>query len=346
MNRFLPLLVLCCVFMGAFGQRKRSKASTTNENFTIQQLAPGVWAAIQNDQFGRAICNAGIVDLGDKTLVYDPFMTPGAARDLRTLAFELTGRPVSIVVNSHYHNDHIRGNQEFMPIASIVSTAWTRDKIATSEPEEQAWEKKHAPALLKAAKKMYAMGSGADREELPMWIGYYEGIMESMDELKIILPDIVFNDSLWLMGTARSVKLEEFKNGHTGSDIVLYLPAEQIAFMGDLLFVKRHPWINDGDPANWQLILKKWYENPSVTTFVPGHGPVCDKQGVKELLGYLSKMQDIATTANTDSLQSRLLMQPIPSPYDQWSFNRFYEPNMKFLFARNRSTTAAIKNPE
>jgi cyclase len=345
MNRFLPLVVLCCFFMSAFGQKKRSKA-TANENFSIQQLAPGVWAAIQNDQFGKAICNAGIVDLGDKTLVYDPFMNPEAARELRNLAQELTGRPVSIVVNSHYHNDHIRGNQEFLPIASIISTTWTRDQIAKSEPEEQAWEKRHAPALLKAAKKMYAMGNGADRDELPMWIGYYEGIIESMDDLKIILPELVFNDSLWLMGSARSVKLEEFKNGHTTSDIVLYLPAEQIAFMGDLLFVKRHPWLNDGDPVNWQLTLKKWHENPDVKTFVPGHGPVCGKEGVKDLQVYLSKMQDLATAANTDSLQSRLLMQPVPSPYHQWYFSRFYEPNMKFLFARNRGTTAALKNPE
>ena len=75
-----------------------------------------------------------------KTLVYDPFMTPEAARELRVVAEELTGRPVSIVVNSHYHNDHIRGNQVFLPIANVISTSWTRDQIAKSEPEEQAWK--------------------------------------------------------------------------------------------------------------------------------------------------------------------------------------------------------------
>jgi len=346
MNRSLLLWVFGCLFLTcAYSQKKRSK--TTIQNFSIQQLAPGVWAAIQNDQFGKAICNAGIIDLGDKTLVFDPFMTPEAARELRTVAEELTGRPVYIVVNSHYHNDHIRGNQAFMPIASVISTSWTRDQIEKSEPEEQDWERRHAPALLKAARKMYAMGNGGDREELPMWIGYYEGMMESLDELKIILPDIVFSDSLWLVGTARSVKLEEFKNGHTGSDIVLYLPNEQIAFMGDLLFVKRHPWLCDGDPANWQLTLKKWCDNPNVKTFLPGHGPVCDKEGVKTLCDYLGKMQEIAAAANTDSLQSRLLMQPIPSPYQNWYFNKFYESNMKYLFTRNRNATAAaLKPPE
>ena len=342
MTRFLLLLVSTCVLTNAvFSQKKRSKP--TIENFSVQQLAPGVWAAIQNDQFGRAICNAGIVDLGDKTVVFDPFMTPEAAKELRNVAVELTGRPVSFVINSHYHNDHIRGNQEFIPIATIISTAWTRDQIAKSEPEEQEWEKRHAPALLKATRKMYTTGNGNDRDELPMWIGYYEGMMESLDNLKIVLPEIVFSDSLWLKGTVRSVKLEEFKNGHTASDIVMYLPDEQIAFMGDLLSVKRHPWMSDGDPANWQIILKHWLDDPAVKKFVPGHGPVCEKQGVKDLVDYFSKMQEIASAANTDSLQSRMLMQPIPSPYQNWFFNRFYEPNMKFLCTRNRNATAINK---
>ena len=109
MIKSLPIIAcLCLATTLTFAQRKKEKAKPS-ENFTVQQLAPGVWAAIHNDQYGKAICNAGIVDLGDKTLVFDPFMTPQAAKELRLLAEELTNRPVTMVVNSHYHNDHIRG---------------------------------------------------------------------------------------------------------------------------------------------------------------------------------------------------------------------------------------------
>jgi glyoxylase-like metal-dependent hydrolase (beta-lactamase superfamily II) len=328
----------CLLIETSIGQKRRAKPAPAN--FKIQELAPGVWAAIQNDQFGKAICNAGIIDLGDKTIVFDPFMTPEAARELRATAESLTGRPVSIVIDSHYHNDHTRGNQEFKPEATIISTTWTREEIAKSEPEEQAWEKRHAPALLQATKKLYQSRNGTERDELAMWIGYYEGMTESLDDLKTVLPDITFNDTLWITGTTRSVKLEEFRNGHTSSDVVLYLPAEQIAFMGDLLFVKRHPWMSDGDPLNWQLILKKWYEDKDVKTFVPGHGPVGNKDDVKELQDYFGKMMELTAAANTDSLQSLLLMQPVPAPYQNWYFNRFYEPNMKFLISRNKNATA------
>jgi glyoxylase-like metal-dependent hydrolase (beta-lactamase superfamily II) len=86
--------------------------SFVSPHFTIEKLDDGVWAAIAKNG-GYAICNAGIVDLGDATLIFDPFMTPEAAEDLKKTALELTGHPVKYVANSHYHNDHVGGNQVF-----------------------------------------------------------------------------------------------------------------------------------------------------------------------------------------------------------------------------------------
>ena len=92
---------------------KGQKKVFTSAHFNIREPAPGVWAAINNDEGGLAICNAGIADLGDRTVVFDPFMNIDAASDLKRAAKILTGRPVGIVLNSHFHNDHIRGNQLF-----------------------------------------------------------------------------------------------------------------------------------------------------------------------------------------------------------------------------------------
>src|SRR5688572_8475943 len=180
MIRFLPtLLLLSALCQPGLAQKKKAR---TIENFHIQELAKGVWAAIHNDQYGRAICNAGIVDLGDKTLIFDPFMTPSAAQQLKETAERLTGKPVTIVVNSHYHNDHTRGNQVFAPFATIISTNYTRNRIAEVAPEEHQWERKHAAGMLKATRQMYNAASGSERDELCTWIGYYEGMVESMDD--------------------------------------------------------------------------------------------------------------------------------------------------------------------
>ncbi|HET9826717.1 MAG TPA: MBL fold metallo-hydrolase, partial [Chitinophagaceae bacterium] len=109
------------------------------KDFFIRQLAPGIWVALQNDKGGHAISNAGIVDLGDKTLVFDAFINPDAASELRQVAEQLTKHRVFFVVNSHFHDDHIRGNQAFVPGAMIISTEWTKNQIRITEPGEQDW---------------------------------------------------------------------------------------------------------------------------------------------------------------------------------------------------------------
>jgi len=328
MFRTLLLLIFLLCSALCFAQKKKNKES---QNFKLEQLGPGVWAAIQNDQFGKAFCNAGIVDLGDKTLVFDPFTNPRAAAELMDVAERLMKRPVSFVVNSHFHSDHIRGDQVFKPMATIISTTTTRDLIAKMEPQQKEWDKHNASVFLKANKKIYNSSYGIDRAELPLWIGYYEGMLETIDDLELTLPDMVFNDSLSIIGSRLEVKLIEFKNCHTESDLVMYIPSLKIAFMGDILFVHRHPWMADGDPVNWQQQLMKIYADVTVDTFVPGHGEVGDRSTVKQLCDYLGNVQKLALESTGDSTKSASLMQQIPAPYRDWYFTRYYQSNIQFL---------------
>ena len=342
MKLFLPVTLLFCICVSepsdAIAQRKKVRIKPS-ANFTVQQLAPNVWAAIHNQHYGKAICNAGIVDLGDKTLVYDPFMSPSAAAELRDIARKLTGNKNFYIVNSHYHTDHIRGNQAFLPNATIFGTSMTRTLIEINEPSEQEWEKKHVPTLLQAIRKRMVNASEIDRQEMPYWVGYYEGIMESSDFLFTALPDYTFDDSLWIEGKEVSVKLVEWRNGHTVSDAVLLIPSLGIAFMGDLLCTDRHPWLSDGDVDGWKSALKTFYEDKAYHTYLPGHGAVSGKESLKILYDYLVDVQKMCNGAVTDSAQAALMNEPIPLQYRSWLCGRFYQPNIQFLInsARHRS---------
>jgi cyclase len=312
----------------AQSRKAKIKPST---NFTIQQLAPSVWVAIHNDHYGKAICNAGIVDLGNKTLVFDPFMSPSAAVELREIAKKLTKKNVSLVINSHHHTDHIRGNQAFLPNATIISTSATKERIQRNEPGEQEWERKHVPTLLQAIRKRMVNASEVDRDELPYWIGYYEGIMESTDQLYMALADYTFDDSLWIEGSKLKVKLVETRNGHTVSDVVLLIPELGITFMGDLLTVNRHPWLSDGDVEGWRNSLRIFYEDTLYHTYLPGHGSVTGKPALKTLYEYLGDVQKLCDQAQSDSAQNVLMDEPIPEAYKSWFCGRFYQPNLQFL---------------
>jgi glyoxylase-like metal-dependent hydrolase (beta-lactamase superfamily II) len=115
-----------------------------SKHFQIELLADGVYAAVASEQ-GYAICNAGVIDIGDRTILFDTFISPEAARDLLKVAEQLTSHKITHVVNSHGHNDHIRGNQVFGSDVDIFSTVKTREAIARNEPEEIKSEKETIP---------------------------------------------------------------------------------------------------------------------------------------------------------------------------------------------------------
>nr|MBA4167418.1 hypothetical protein [Chitinophagaceae bacterium] len=182
-----------------------------------------------------------------------------------------------------------------------------------------------------------------DREELPFWIGYYEGVIEASDETFMAVPDVLFDDSMWITGTKLSVKLVERRNGHTASDAVLLIPSLGIAFMGDLLCNGRHPWISDGDPKAWQESLKVFYEDSVYHTYLPGYGEVCGKDELKTLYDYLGDIQSMCNAAQTDSAQSALMNQPIPEQYRGWYCGRFYQPNLQYIIGVAKTRTGEQK---
>ena len=313
-----------------FGFRK---PQTGTKHFFLQQLAPGVWAAIQNDKGGHAISNAGIIDLGNKTLVFDAFMNPDAASELKHAAEQLTRHPVSFVINSHYHDDHIRGNQVFVPGAAIVSTEWTKNEMKKAEAEELEWLRKNISKSVEKARQELRSASANKKEEAVMWLGYYEGIAQSLPILKTTLPDVTFKDSLWINGSRRSVLLLECKNCHTASDVVMILPQEGIAFMGDVLFVKRHPWFGDGNAESLKEHLESFYTNVSLRQFVPGHGPVAGKEALQTLIHYISDLQHLATEAvQRNEADSDFIKQDVMMPYKSWWFGRFYSDNLATVY--------------
>jgi len=303
-----------------------------SKHFQLQRLADGVYAAVASEE-GYAICNAGIVDTGDRTVVFDTFISPDPAKDLLRAAKRLTPQNAIRVVNSHYHNDHIRGNQVFPPNVDILSTATTLEGIAHKEPEEITWEKENIPkALVDTKSKLRLEKDPKRRRDLALSIVYYEAIMKSHPKLKTRLPNITFEGSLMIHGMRRQVELLPFA-GHTASDVVLYLPEEKISFMGDLLFVNCHPYLASGSPEQWKQSLAE-VEGLGVQIAVPGHGPVGRSASLSVMLQYIQSLENIVVNMiKCGKSVEQASFEPIPSPFDTWlSPDNFFVANLEFLY--------------
>jgi glyoxylase-like metal-dependent hydrolase (beta-lactamase superfamily II) len=303
-----------------------------SKHFQIERLADGVYVAVASEQ-GYASCNAGVIDIGDRTIIFDTFISPEAARDLLKVAEQLTSHKVTHVVNSHEHNDHIRGNQVFGSDVDIISTVDTREAIARNEPEEIKSEKETIlKGIADAQSKLDAEKDPKRRRELASLISYMQGVSKSHCELKTTLPNITFEHELTIHGTERTIKLLPLA-GHTFSDVVLYLSKEKIAFMGDLLFVNIHPYLASGSPEQWKQSLAK-VERLGVQIAVPGHGPVGRSTDLSVMLQYIQSLESIiANMIKSGKSMEQASLEPVPSSFDTWlCFDNFFVTNLQFLY--------------
>jgi glyoxylase-like metal-dependent hydrolase (beta-lactamase superfamily II) len=311
---------------------KRSEQLPGAGHFHLEQLADGIHAAIHIDG-GGAVCNSGIIDLGDLTLVFDAFLTPKAAEDLRAAANVLTGRPVDFVVNSHYHNDHVWGNQAFGPDARIISSTRSRQLLATAGMNELKWYAANSAERLESLRDQVKAARGVgEQSDLSLWIGYYEALVDAFPHLSIRLPTVTFESRLVIHGSQRAAELTTFEDAHTGSDTVLFLPGDGIIFMSDLLFVGCHPYLGDGDPLKLVGSLDE-LGKIGATTFAPGHGPVGTLDDLKLLTFYVGHCRETAAklVEEGDTSADRLAEIEVPDRYGQWQQSMFYQTNIGFL---------------
>ncbi len=306
-----------------------------SDHFAVQQLADGVFAAIATDG-GAAISNAGIVDLGGRTLIFDTFMTPQAGRDLRLAAYQLTGREPELVVNSHYHNDHTWGNQAFGPQTLFIATAQTLRLLQTSGAEEVQWARDVSARRFDEAQRQFAAAlDDLQRREARLWMGYYGGLLEALPALAVRFPDLTFEDRLSVHGSARSAELLVFENCHTGSDAILLLRELGIVFTGDLLFVGCHPYLDEADVASLRAALEQ-FSAISASTFVPGHGPLGTAQDVSSNISYVDMCLATARrlVSQGNASQDVILREVPPGPFANWGLSRFFSANLVSLCSR------------
>lgn len=302
-------------------------------HFEYRQLADGVFAAIHKPG-GYGICNAGIVNLGKETLVFDCCLSPEAARDLKKAAEALTGNQVKYVVNSHYHNDHVRGNQVFTG-ARIIASTRTRElmeQLAAAELEE---EKLSVDDRLSGVQfKIASEEDSTKMTEHKLWLGYYQSMKSSHAEYKVTLPDYLVDDSLSLKGKKRSVQLICKGGGHSASDMIMWLPADKILFSGDLVFIGFHPWFGEADIPGWLSYLN-YMKKLGPATVVPGHGSTGDITDIEEMSGYLTSIETILAEMVRNKIPvNRIGAIPVPEKYNSLYFRNFFTPGLTLQYQK------------
>jgi glyoxylase-like metal-dependent hydrolase (beta-lactamase superfamily II) len=315
-----------------------AKLKHKSTHFDLLELADGVFVCIHRPGAG-ALSNAGIIDLGDRTLVVDAMGTLAAGRDLRAIAEALFDRPVSAIVLTHHHDDHWIGASAFGPETLFLCTAPVRAacvpygaELAEEYEDRAAWEDE----LSGLEERL------ATEEDECRLVGLRNGIahlritMAELGDWEPRYADATFSGPLTFHGSSRSAEARTLGAGHTRDDVAVILPGDGIAFLGDVGFFQTQPFLADCDPDGYRRQLGDFLD-AGLPILVPGHGPVGGRGDVEAELGYLEVMESLIreVVVRGGSLDEAKRIE-LPAPFDAWltgGMNRF-AANVEFLYRR------------
>jgi cyclase len=269
-------------------------ASAAAPDFQLQKVGNGIWAAIVNDQ-GLAGGNAGFVIGDDGVLVIDTFQDPLPAKALLGEIRKLTPLPIRFVVNTHYHLDHVNGNDVFAAAgATIVAhrnvRAWMRtENIKMLDPPVTPEKKARVQSLT--------------------------------------LPTVVHDSHVDLFVGSRRINVRYYP-GHTGGDSVVWIPDAHVVFCVDMLWKEHIPNLIDASTKAWVESLDAMQKDYGPSTWVPGHGGIANAQDVLTFRKYLADLRDgvrrqQAAGKSGDALVQALL-PGLKSNYGKWGFFNDY----------------------
>jgi cyclase len=241
----------------------------------LHELGDGLFAYLQPDG-GWGWSNAGLITADGASLLVDTLYDLHLTREmLDSMAPTLERNPLEAALNTHANPDHCFGN-ELLPTATEIYAS-ARSAAEMSEI---------SPAMLHALKSAPGMPP-----EVAEFVHHAFGPFD-FEGITVRMPSRTFDGRLDLEIAGREVSFIELGPAHTGGDTIVHVPDASAVFTGDLLFIEGTPvvWAS---LSNWIAACDRILELDA-RVLVPGHGPVTDASGVRDVGRYLRFVRDEA----------------------------------------------------
>ncbi|HEX2077491.1 MAG TPA: MBL fold metallo-hydrolase [Longimicrobium sp.] len=287
------------------------------DHFDVQQVAPGVYAVIRREPPGLWFDanNVFIVD-DEGVIVVDGNVSPSSTREVLAALRRLTDRPVTHVVNTHWHEDHVLGNavyREAFPGVELVAHTTTAEDLRTIGANNRRGSLQSGGSFAAQLRELERTGrnlagapiSDEERASYRKDASLIERYLRDARDFEPVMPTITVDDRLVLRRGRRTVEILHLGAGHTRADLVVHLPAERIAITGDLV-VWPVPLVGSTSfPAAFEATLRRVLElRPAI--IVPGHGPVLrDDRYLRTVADLLASLrtQALAAVARGETLE-------------------------------------------
>jgi cyclase len=232
--------------------------------------------------------NAGAVDTPHGIVAIDAQQYPRLGRQFRAAIEARTGKPVWWLVNTHCHLDHTAGNIVFADVPIVAHDKTLAVMHANLGAKQGAyWTVSDYPTKIKMLFGQNLLDLVPENDPAQAWFRQRIGLPD-YDTLTIAPPTVTFADHFTFHLPGETMHLDYWGPAHCDGDIVVSLEKSKVAFLGDLLFNGRFPWLGDCDLSGLIDRLARVL-TLDVVVVVPGHGMPTD-------LAQTSRFRDMLVT--------------------------------------------------
>lgn len=327
------------------------------KDFEVQKITKDIYAVIRKEPPSLWFNPNTVFIIGKKYVtVVDTNISSEYTKEVLAELKKITDKPVKYVVNTHWHEDHIIGNHVYrdaFPNVEFIGHKSTLEDLPTIGASNRKGSVENGAGFVERLKK--SIETGKNLAGQPMTeeerIGYasniklVESYLAESQNFQIILPTITVEDKLELNDGRRKIEILFLGKAHTGGDLVVYLPKENIVASGDLT-VYPIPLVGS---TSYPLEYGKTLENLlnlKAKIIIPGHGFVMrDDAYLKLMIRLLNSIKEQSEAAfqkgeTLEQFRKKINLDEIRKEFTGDSeFKSFIFQNYVFLPA----TAAAFK---
>jgi glyoxylase-like metal-dependent hydrolase (beta-lactamase superfamily II) len=274
--------------------------STTPGVFDLQirPLKPDIYVLYRPDPLRQPVEPNVLVIVNEAdVVVVDPGGVPLSAENAIGLIRGLTSKPVSAVINTHWHGDHVLGNQVYrreFPDVRIIAHANTYRDITGKPLHYIERQDRQFSDFIAQIETLIAKGEATPRQRRLL-----ADIRVARDEnrkVKLTPPTLSFTDEIILHRGSREIHIRYLGRGNTEGDAIVWLPRERVLASGDLV-VHPIPYGFGSFPKEWIATLDRLAAY-DFEFLVPGHGEVqTGREHIRLIQAMLASVREQAARA-------------------------------------------------
>jgi cyclase len=197
---------------------------------------------------------------------------PGWGRPLLDRIATITDKPVTIIINTHTHGDHVSGNVEFPATVDVVAHENTKANMEAMRPAAFV-----APPAGGPPPNIFTRHNG------------------------IGMAKRTFKDTMTIGSGADRIELHYFGRAHTNGDAMVLFPAARTLHMADVFATKGLPGMdanNGGTGVGYADTLTKvadFADKANVQTIINGHfATPSTRADLREFIQYIRDFVKVA----------------------------------------------------